>query len=453
MQPGLTRAVPLGIVGFLLGAALVLLLRGLQSMDPVWDAQIGIIGAMLFATIFFLIGMGAFSREYAHHHMEAYYDDEKGEIVVEGLHEAHEDDPAHPIEPRRILTGQVWQIAFWTTALFVVLLGFASVGFGPALTISNDPGANANAIGYFTMEIAGREVVVSQLVAFLIFAVITVGTLVLVSGLIGNAVYGTSRNVAAVKAQGNVPLNALPAGSVAGLLPSGENAPAVTAVPMRSASNRARAFVAPNMAFFALIYPNVVLGLATFGINGDNVTIQLVLAALISLVLTPLLLNLFPGDPARSKELAPIKVVGVGLVVLVLLVAILTVIVNLSIQAADWLYVPAGPVAANLPLLMAIFLTPFVLDTIFNNSRTLAEKVRFVVVRAVLFAVLYIVFYGAAIGLVFAGEPLRTMVTAINVAVITLLLLHTGEFLWVLGKAAGWVARLLRGLPQFLGQR
>jgi hypothetical protein len=446
----------LGIVGFLLGAALVLLIRGLQSMDPVWDAEIGLIGAMLISTILFLLGMGAFSREMGQHHVEAHYDDEIGEIVVEGLHEEHAEDPQHPEPPRRVLTGQVWQIAFWTTVLFVVIFGFASINFSPALTVSNDPGANANAIGYFTMEIAGREVVVSQLVAFLIFAAITLGTLALIGLLIGNTFYSLSRNVAVVKAAGNVPLNALPAASTAGLLTAGEGA-RVGAPPFaaRSVSNKARAFVAPNMAYFLLIYPNVVLGLATFGINGDNVVIQLVLAALISLILTLLLLNLFPGDPARQKTVSPLRVVALGFVVLVALVAILSVIVNLSIEAASWLYVPAEPVAANLPLLMAIFLTPFVLDVIFNAPYypTLAAKVRAVVIPAVLFAVLYIVFYGAAIGLVFAGEPLRTMVTAVNVALITLVLLHAGAVLWVFGKAAGWLVRVLRGLPQFLGQR
>jgi hypothetical protein len=451
MQPGLTRAVPMGIVGFLAGAALVLLLRALQSMDPLWDAEIGIIGAMLFSTIFFLWGMGAFSREYAQHHVEAYYDDDRGEIVVEGLH--HEDDEHHAPEPRRLLSGQVWQIAFWSVVLFAFLFAVTSLPFSPALTISNDPGANANTIGYFTMQIGEREIVVSQLVAFLIFTGITIGTLALVGGLIGSVVYGLSREVAVVKAAGNVPLNALPAASTAGLLPSGEAGDAVTTAPVRSASNRARAFVAPNMAYFALVYPNVVLALMTFGINGDNVVTQLFLAALISLVLTLLLLNLFPGDPARAKELAPAKVLGVGALVFALLMAILTVIVNLSIQVADWLYVPAEPVQGNLPVLMSVFLTPFILDTIFNNSRSLAEKARFVVIPAVLFAVLYIIFYGAAIGLVFATEPLRTMMTAVNVAVIILLLLHTGEVLWVLGKAAGWAARLLRGLPHFLGQR
>ena len=43
MQPGLTRAIPMGIVGFILGAAFVLVLRSLQSMDPLWDAQIGVL--------------------------------------------------------------------------------------------------------------------------------------------------------------------------------------------------------------------------------------------------------------------------------------------------------------------------------------------------------------------------------------------------------------------------
>ncbi|HEX2618876.1 MAG TPA: hypothetical protein VHL11_01985, partial [Phototrophicaceae bacterium] len=177
------------------------------------------------------------------------------------------------------------------------------------------------------------------------------------------------------------------------------------------------------------------------------------LGAIISLVITLLILNLFKTDPARKQELAPVRVLGIGLIVMIVLEVVFTVLVSAISGAATWLFVPAGPVIQNLPLLNAIFLTPFVMDLIFNPGRTPQEAARFVITPAVMFNVLYTVFYGAAIGLVLPLEPARTAVSALNVVVIVLLVLYTGEVLWSLGKFAAGIVWVLRHVPQFLGQK
>lgn len=448
MQPGLTRAVPMGIGGFMLGAAFVLVLRALQSMEPLWDAQTGIIMAGLGATIGFLWGVGAFNTKLAVHHMEAHYDDTQGIIVVDS---GHHDDHEGEAEGRGLLTGEVWQVAFWTILLFTVIFLFASWQPGPSLTISSDSGANTNTIGYYTMEIAGREIVVSQLTALIIFVAIAFISLGVIGGLIALVFYNLSTGVAEVKAAGNIPLNALPSGSVAGLLTAGDEEGETTGVPYRSASNKARAFVVPSLLNFAVIYPNVVLALATFGIGDTGV--QLTLGALIGLALTMLIISRFTVDPVRQAELAPARVVGVGIVVIVALWAVFSVIVGFVASQATWLYIPVEPVLQQLPLLNALFLAPFVLDLIFNPGRPAGEAARFVIIPALVFNILYPVFYGAAIGLVFPLEPMRTMVTAINVVLITLLVLYPGAVLWSLGKFAAGIVWVLRHVPQFLGQK
>jgi hypothetical protein len=69
MQPGLPRAVPFGIVGFLLGAALVIIIRSLQSMDPIWNPEIGLVFAGFMAAGFFVWGIGAFNPKLSEHHL------------------------------------------------------------------------------------------------------------------------------------------------------------------------------------------------------------------------------------------------------------------------------------------------------------------------------------------------------------------------------------------------
>ncbi|MCU0498513.1 MAG: hypothetical protein MUF87_14275 [Anaerolineae bacterium] len=223
MQPGLTRAVPMAFIGFVLGAALVLLLRSLQSMDPVWDAQLGMISAVINSSIFFVWGMGAFDPKMSEHHAHAHYDDEKGLIVVEGAHEeAHHDEDHAPIP--QMLTGQIWQITFWSIVLTAGLLLFASLDIGPSLTISNDPMANRNQIGYYTMNLFGTDVVVSELTAFAVFFAFTLLSLGAISAAVGVGFYVLSRNVTQAKTSQPVPLGspALGTGSTAGLLTAGE---------------------------------------------------------------------------------------------------------------------------------------------------------------------------------------------------------------------------------------
>lgn len=301
MRAGLARAVPMGILGFLLGAGFVILLRAAQSMDPVWDAQIGVIMAGLNATIFFMWGMGAFSPALAGHHLEAHYDDEEGKIIVEGLHEEHDEDSAAAFVPeseaRGILVGQIVQVTFWAVLLFAVLFAFVSLPWGPSLQISSDAGANTNMIGYFTIELFGRDVVMSQLFAFLLLLGILILTLLLVGGAIGISIFNLTKGVAIAKAVGNQPLNALPAGTapIAGLLTSGENADSAGAIvrPL-TAGQKARRFVVLNLIAFALFYAPVHMGLSTMGIaTGD---FGYVISLAITLVITLLLISLFPSS-------------------------------------------------------------------------------------------------------------------------------------------------------------
>ncbi|NOG50228.1 MAG: hypothetical protein HND48_12970 [Chloroflexi bacterium] len=157
MGYGLNRAVPMAVIGFVAGAGLVILLRALQHMDEVWDAQIGLIAAGFFGVVFFLWGIGGFSSKMAAHHVHEPGLDELGnEIEVADDHHHEEEKPV------AILSGQVWTVAMWTLALFAGLLLFASLPNGLGYTISGDPAANTNANAFIDFNLFGTTVQLQQ---------------------------------------------------------------------------------------------------------------------------------------------------------------------------------------------------------------------------------------------------------------------------------------------------
>jgi hypothetical protein len=460
MQPGLTRAIPMGILGFILGAAFVLVLRTLQSMDPLWDAQVGLLMAALGATIGFVWGMGGFDRNQAHHHIEAHYDDTAGEIVVVGAHAEHGEADEH-VEPGQWFKLELWQIAGLVVLTFAVLLAFTTIASSPSVTISNDPAVNTNTIGYFEMNLFGRDIVVSQFVAFLLFVTFTLVSLAVIGWLISLAFFGMSRGLSIADAEGNIPLNALPSGAVvAGALPSGEtevvSRETAAAARPRTAGERAWAVVVPNLIAFAVLLAPVGITLSLLGAaTEETLGINLIISAVLTGLLTLIIMRLLPRPtPRRADAPSTFSVLAAVPVVFVALVIVFSIIVGVATQVSSILYVPLEPSRAVVPFYSALFLTPFVLDVIYNGrGLTLGQKVRKVLIPAIFFEVLYLIFYGAAIGLVLPQDPIRTLVTAINSAVITLLILYTGEFLWCIGKVAQVILWILRGVPTFLGQK
>ncbi len=216
MQPGINRAVPMGILGFIVGAALILLVRWMQSMDPVWDAQIGIIGAGFMSAIFFLWGIGAFNPAFSAHHAEE---------PAEGEEEVHHHAEAEP-EPRKILGYEVWSVFFWTVLLVASLMVIALIPGGPGMVVSNDPNAATTAFGMFSVTIGDLTFEMSQAVAFLLFVSITVFSLFVAGGFIGWAMSRLSKTVTEAKTMqaqplARYPLIGAPAAATAAALPAG----------------------------------------------------------------------------------------------------------------------------------------------------------------------------------------------------------------------------------------
>ncbi|MBK8135100.1 MAG: hypothetical protein IPK52_04550 [Chloroflexi bacterium] len=228
MGYSLNRAVPLAVIGFVAGAGFVILLRMLQSMDEVWHPQLGLVIGGLFAAVFFLWGIGALSPSMAGHHVQEPEEDEFGnELPVEDHH--------HVVEtPASILSDQIWTIAFWTMILFIGLLFFAALPGGFGYTVSSDAAANANTNGFFPIDTGnGNTLYVSKLVAFIVFAAITMASLFGAAWLIARGFFSLNRGIKEAKAEGNRPLEPLfqplGAGSAVAALTSGEGAPQIAA--------------------------------------------------------------------------------------------------------------------------------------------------------------------------------------------------------------------------------
>jgi hypothetical protein len=247
-QPSLSRAVPMGVLGFLVGALLVIMVRAVQSLTPVWDVGPGIVFATLFAAGFFVWGIGAFDPR-----MSVHGEDEHGDA-----HHAVEAEPT----PFGILTSAIWQIAFLTILLILALMIGAKLG--PTLITTGDPTAAVESNGAFPMTIGGMEFMVSKLTIFAIFVIWTFISLLVTAALISRVMTLLVEGVNEAR---------LPAGTVVERGPSGWQ---------QAMSNRILRFgifVVITVLLFPLIYIGLV-GL-TFG---DNQLLSLVVAAAIALV-------------------------------------------------------------------------------------------------------------------------------------------------------------------------
>ncbi len=360
MQPGLIRAVPMAILGFFATVMLVILIRSLQSMDPVWNPELGLIFAGFMSTFFFVWGMGGLDPKLAAHEVPQPPEDvdEESAIVAvyEELEHHHHDDDSHDT-PIRILGGHLWTITFWTVVLFLAIFVFALLPGGFSLTVSNEAEANRNAIGYFTLTLGEEELVVSQMAAFIAVTIFTLLSLAAVGWGLAWAFATLSANVKSVKSTEGAPL----------MLSAGDSAePALT-------QGRGGGLAVGQAAKLGLVFLAIYLFMrnTVFGPSFSGQEATLTLAALIF-------------GAALTFGVYRLKLVNF----------------------------------------------------------TLA------------FAVLYVLFYAVLIGLVIPEPPaVRIGLSVVNAAALAVPLVYPVFVSRITGRIAAWLARVLRGLPAFLGQR
>jgi len=181
MQPGLSRAIPMAVLGFVFGALAVILLRAAQGIEPVWSTGVGLALSAFTTAIFFVWGMGAFDPAMSAH----------------GGEEHEEVAPAAPVAetPSRILFGSLWQIATFLLMVMVVLFGFATIPFGFTLITTADSTASVVQAGMYEVQIGSGTVIVSQLVVLFIFILVMFGSLAAVGAGLAAVMAGAQRGL------------------------------------------------------------------------------------------------------------------------------------------------------------------------------------------------------------------------------------------------------------------
>lgn len=176
MQPGLSRAIPLALLGFILGAFLVLIVRGLQSVDPVWDPGVGLVLGVLLCAAFFVWGMGAFDPK-----MSAHGDD------------AHAAPADEELDAPKLLGGLTWQlVALLSVAIVIVFALGAYSGLG--LIITDDPLASATTIGMNPVVVADLAHLIILLLTPVVLLLPLVGAIALTAALLRPPPAGTTRS-------------------------------------------------------------------------------------------------------------------------------------------------------------------------------------------------------------------------------------------------------------------
>lgn len=213
-HPGINRAIPGAILGFVIGELLVLGLRWLQGLPP-WDPGVAIVLAPFTLTVGWMWGVGAFNpklSEHGEHHDEettaiVTVDDDGNEIVVHQAVEHHDEE-----EPSEIFFTEVWKAISLPLMLLLLVLGFALIPDGFYLAVVDDADASPTAFANSIMlEIPFVGTVeTTQMVLFLAFVGFTALSLIVFAGGLGFLFYKGHEQVAVANQIEPTPSNTAP---------------------------------------------------------------------------------------------------------------------------------------------------------------------------------------------------------------------------------------------------
>ncbi len=317
MQPGLNRAIPMAILGFLLAALGVIILRGLQQLDPLWAPGPGLVLSAFTSAGFFVWGMGAF--------------DPKMSVHGEHADDHHEEEAPKPVA---LLSSSVWTLFTLMLIALIVLMLFAVFG-GFTLRTTDDALASTTAVGYFPVELFGRDLLISELVVFSVFIIVMFASLAVTAGAMGWMFVYLARTIAEVKVAPNAPINApaLPSGQRA-VLVSDETAP--QPITLRMIVNFLVVFV-----IMAVISYAVLIGLTLPTILPPNPSPTLM--TVVSLAFAALIAYLFVIS--RQTTLAVFLILF-----LVLYIVFYYALIGLALPA----FVPSTGILLGMPMLLVV---------------------------------------------------------------------------------------------------
>ncbi len=401
----------MGIIGLLLGVALVTAIRALQGLEPVQDPGVSLVLGGFTAVGFFLWGIGAFDPRMSEHA----HDPEHAEQLALALAEEEAEAP-----PTTILGSYIWLLTTGLLVLLLVIVAFALVPGAPTLQTTSDPLGSTAANGFVEVQLLGHTLIISQLLLLIGFVAFMFVSLAVVAGALGFIFFALNRGVAEVTA---VPRTALGPGPLA----AEDEQPAAAGGPLARIPARA---------------------------------VSLALAALAGVVVLDLIIPFEPGlrVPSFSYILASLALLAVFALIGW---AVLSALLRLT---RGWLWLARALITlavagAFTALYAALVSGPLptldLLPLVIINALLLALAALGGGARGALFvalgAALFVAFYYVLIGLVLVGAPdTLYWLSLANAVVIALVALWPRQVTNAVGSGARGLARWLRRLPYWI---
>jgi hypothetical protein len=168
-HPGINRAIPGAILGFVLGEAIVMGIRYAQGLEP-WNAGVALVLAPFTLMAGWMWGIGAFNPKLSQHgehpaEESAIVPTEDGAIVQAEAHHAEEESPG------AIFFTEIWKAISLPLVLLLIIFGFANIPGGFLIRTVNDPLADpAQFAPSVTLELPFVGVIqTTEMVIFLVF--------------------------------------------------------------------------------------------------------------------------------------------------------------------------------------------------------------------------------------------------------------------------------------------
>jgi hypothetical protein len=201
-KPGLSKAIPGALIGFIFAAFFVFILRGLQQVEPWFSVGPVLVLGAFTITAGFLWGMGGFDSRLAEHHAES----PEGGLVTSLIkpEEIEEHHHEHPETPQGILGAEIWRVTTITLLLTLVIFAFVTIPNRLVLRQTNDPVASPTSFAQnvsFDLPLGLGSFEGSQLAVFIGFILFTMFSIFLTAGGIGALMWFLNRNVNEVKAE------------------------------------------------------------------------------------------------------------------------------------------------------------------------------------------------------------------------------------------------------------
>jgi hypothetical protein len=393
----------MGILGFLAGMAILVVLRTLQQLTPPMDPELAVILGAFTASAGFIWGLGAFdARMNVHAHEPA-----EGQAPFSVV---PYEEPAQG-KPGEILGSYIWLLSTLLLGLLLILVVFALLPEGPALRTVSDPLSDVAGVGFVDIELFGQTYQVSQLILLIAFVIFMFVSLAAFAGGAGMLFFGLHRGLTQVKDVSFTPLEAEPHEMIE-----------------RS----------PNMPRWAVISTLVVAGFTLLDrlignpITNEFQTLSFFLTAAGVFTLSILLVGyIIRFVAAQTKWLWLVRA------------AIILGAIGLILNLVDFLVIWFG--LAPLPLTTIAVLNLVILGVL------LALRMVTAAIFMLISGILIPLFYFVLIGLVVAfPPPILFGASAGNALLIAALILRPRFLVRWLGYGASWTAKQLRRLPNAL---